>query len=227
MTTGVEPPLRRTLTRQRILDGALRYVDEHGLEALSMHRLGAELGVKAMSLYNHVAGKDDILDGIVELLWGEVRVEPAAADDWRSAVSSLAHALRDCVHRHPHAAPLLMSRQVLPENALRSCDLLLRVLRDGGVPEEYAAPVLRTVVSYGFGYALTELSCWLPGDRDPAEDTSGCIRRLSSLLPAQTPEHLVHTAVTICGDCDMSAEFDLGIELMVRGLDCRLQQPDG
>lgn len=192
-----------------------------------MHRLGAALGVKAMSLYNHVEGKDDILDGIVELLWGEVRVEPATADDWQSAVRSVAHALRDCVHRHPHAAPLLMSRQVLPENALRTCDSLLRMLRDGGVPDEYAAPLLRTVVGYGFGYALTELSCWLPGDGGTAEDAFGCIRRISSLLPAQTPEHLVRTAVMICGDCDMSADFDLGIDLMVRGLGCRLEQDGG
>lgn len=211
-----------------MLEAALRYVDEHDLEALSMHRLGAELGVKAMSLYNHVAGKDDLLDGIVEVLWGEVRVDPAVADEWQAAVRSVAHSLRDCVHRHPHAAPLLMSRKVLPENALRTCDSVLRILRSGGVPDDYAAPLLRTVVSYGFGYALTELSCWLPSADGTAEDDFGCIRRISSLLPAQTPEHLVRTAVTICGpSCDMSAEFDLGIELMMRGLDCRLQQPDG
>lgn len=227
MSTDTTPqPLRAPLSRERVLEAALWYVDQHGLEALSMHRLGTQLGVKAMSLYNHVGGKDDILDGMVEVMWAEIRLEPMDTGDWQSAVRAVAHALRDCVHRHPQAAPLLTSRQVLPEAALRTCDAVLRTLREGGVPDDHASPLLRTVVSYGFGYALTELSCWMPCPGAAAEDEFARIRRISAMLPAQTPEHLVRTAVLLCGDCDMSAEFDLGVDLMVRGLERRLRLPD-
>src|SRR6266540_1855700 len=107
VTAQSERAARAPLSRQQVLRAALDYVDQHGLEALSMHKLGAELGVKAMSLYKHVADKDDILDGIVDLLWDEIPAEPAAGD-WREAIRQLAAALRDLVHRHPHAAALLV-----------------------------------------------------------------------------------------------------------------------
>lgn len=82
--------------------------------ALSMHKLGAELGVKGMSLYNHIASKDDVLDGVVELLFSEVESAAPARDSWREGFRLFAHALRDVVRRHPNAAPLITSQQVIP-----------------------------------------------------------------------------------------------------------------
>src|SRR6266511_1985504 len=200
VTAQSERAARAPLSRQQVLRAALDYVDQHGLEALSMHKLGAELGVKAMSLYKHVADKDDILDGIVDLLWDEIPAEPAAGD-WREAIRQLAAALRDLVHRHAHGA--------------------LRLMRQDGVPEHCAVALLRTVFPYGIGYALAELS--LPPPPPPGPDSEiALIRQVSGMLSPQAPDDLVRTALLVCGDCDMTAQFRIGVDLMIHGLDAYL-----
>jgi len=220
VTAQSERAARAPLSRQQVLRAALDYVDQHGLEALSMHKLGAELGVKAMSLYKHVADKDDILDGIVELLWDEIPTEPAAGD-WREAIRQLAAALRDLVHRHPHAATLLYSRQEIRERPLRLAHGALRLMRQDGVPEHCAVALLRTVFPYGIGYALAELS--LPPPPPPGPDSEiALIRQVSGMLSPQAPDDLVRTALLVCGDCDMTAQFRIGVDLMIHGLDAYL-----
>lgn len=220
MTAQSERPARAPLSRRQVLRAALDYVDQHGLEALSMHKLGAELGVKAMSLYKHVADKDDILDGIVDLLWDEIPADPPAGD-WREAIRQLAAALRDLVHRHPHAAPLLTSRQELRERPLRIAHGVLRLMREGGVPEHCAVALLRTVFPYGIGYALAELS--LPPPPPPGPDSEiALIRQVSGMLSPQASDELVRTALLVCGDCDMTAQFRIGVDLMIHGLDAYL-----
>lgn len=217
-------PVRPNLNRQRVLETALSYADCHGLEALSMHKLGVELGVKAMSLYNHVEDKDDVLDGLVELLWTEVAAETPTSEDWRSATRHLAISLREAVRRHPHVAPLVMSRQLIPEPALKVCETYLEVMRQGGVPEERAVAFLRTVFAYGFGHALAELSCLPSGSANEACcDDLAVLRRVSGLVPPEVPDRLVRVALKVCGDCDMSAQFAIGLDLMIRGLDAYLQ----
>jgi AcrR family transcriptional regulator len=228
-TSTLAAPARPGLTRSRVLQTALAAADEHGLEELSMHRLGAELGVRAMSLYKHVKGKDGLLDGLVELLWSEVGAEsPAPGTDWRDATRALAHSLRDVVHRHPRAAPLLMSRQLVPEEALRVFDAYIRVMLDGGVPEEHAVALLRSVFAYGFGYALAELSCLPTETAGAAEwDELARVRYMCALNPSNVPEHLLRVALKVCGDVDMSAQFARGIDLMIRGLDAFLNESVG
>lgn len=233
MSTSASPvailkrPARPSLNRERVLAAALAYADRHGLEALSMHKLGVDLGVKAMSLYNHVKDKDDVLDGLVELLWHEVAADMPELTDWRSGTRQLATALRAVVHRHPHVAPLVMSRQLMPEPALEICDTYLEVMRQGGVPEECAVPFLRTVFAYGFGHALAELSC-LPGGsaEGPDCDEVTRLRRVTTMVPTHAPDHLVRVALKVCGDCDMGAQFAIGLDLMIRGLDACLQKTD-
>src|SRR6266511_155052 len=193
VTAQSERAARAPLSRQQVLRAALDYVDQHGLEALSMHKLGAELGVKAMSLYKHVADKDDILDGIVELLWDEIPTEPAAGD-WREAIR---------------------------ERPLRLAHGALRLMRKDGVPEECAVALLRTVFPYGIGYALAELS--LPPPPPPGPDSEiALIRQVSGMLSPQAPDDLVRTALLVCGDCDMTAQFRIGVDLIIHGLDAYL-----
>ena len=217
-------PVRPTLNRQRVLEAALAYADRHGLEALSMHKLGVELGVKAMSLYNHVEDKDGVLDGLVELLWSEVAADIPTPGDWRSAMRHLAMSLRAVVHRHPHVAPLVMSRQLMPQLALEVCETYLEMMRQGGVPEEYAVALLRAVFAYGFGHALAELSCLPSGPAAGSDcDDLARLRRVTAMVPAHVPDRLVRVALKVCGDCDMGAQFAIGLDLMIRGLDVYLQ----
>ncbi|HEY5985389.1 MAG TPA: TetR family transcriptional regulator [Streptosporangiaceae bacterium] len=225
VTVQDEKQARPALSRQQVLRAALDYVDEHGLEALSMHKLGAALGVKAMSLYKHVADKDDLLDGIVGLLWEEIPAQPPAGD-WRDGIRWLAAALRDLVHRHPHAAPLLTSRPDRPglrERPLLIAHNVLREMREGGgVPERCAVALLRTVFPYGIGYALAELS--LPPQPPPGPDREiALIRQVTGLLSPQASDELVRTALLVCGDCDMTDQFHIGVDLMIAGLDAYLK----
>src|SRR5437764_7809599 len=99
---------RKPLSRERILDTALALVDEEGIEALSMRKLGQALGFEAMSLYNHVANKDDVLNGLLDLVLDETE-PPAPEDEWDVAVRRSAISVHDALRRHPWAAPLLMS----------------------------------------------------------------------------------------------------------------------
>ncbi|MPZ88128.1 MAG: TetR family transcriptional regulator, partial [Nitriliruptorales bacterium] len=191
---------------------ALRYIDTHGLDALSMHKLGAELGVKGMSLYNHVARKDDLLDGVVELLWSEAESAAPATPDWREGLRSFAHALRDVVRRHPNAAALITSQQVMPEPALRAVQAHITSATDRGIPEERAYALLRTITSYALGSALAEVS-WGLG-------APGCAPAVSDLLRPGVPGELVGVAEVFCGQCDLDAQFELGLDLMLRGIEC-------
>jgi TetR/AcrR family tetracycline transcriptional repressor len=209
-TTAVQVTEERIpLTRERIVDAALLYIDDHGLDALSTHKLGAELGVKGMSLYNHVASKDDLLDGVVELLFSEVESAAPTRDDWREGFRLFAHALRDVVHRHPNAAPLITSQHVIPVPALRVVQAHIAAATNGGTPEAQAYALLRTITWYALGSALVEVSWGFAGP--------GCAPVVSDLLRPGVPDDLVGVAEVYCGQSNPDAEFVLGLDLMLRG----------
>lgn len=214
----VENAARPALTREQVLRAALDYVDELGLDALSMHKLGARLGVRAMSLYNHVEDKDDLLDGVVELLWRDM----AGADDareWRRRLRGLADAICATVARHPAAAPLVMTRPVLPVGALRLFKAHLDALERAGFSRQRAVEVVRAVVSYAFGQALSQL-CWSCAC-DANESQLARLRRVNQLLPDDVPNDLLSVAMDLCGECDPQGSFDLGLDLMLQGMEVR------
>ena len=211
---------RPRLTREKVLKAALEFVDANGLAALSMHKLGAELGVQGMSLYSHVASKDAMLDGIVEAMTWEAEM-PAAGMDWRDALRHLAREIRGVILRHPAAAPLLVSRRVMPVRRLEQVDAYVRLLMREGFTEDRAMDVLRTVYVYAHGYALAVACFTACADCGPwPEDELGQMRRVTDMVPRDAPDHLVRLALLFCGRCNMDDQFSLGIELMIRGLDC-------
>lgn len=221
MTDTAGTPVRPALNRRRVLEAALAFVDEHGFDALSMHKLGTRLGVRGMSLYNHVAGKDGLLDGLVDLLWSEIDTNTARFPDWQAAARALAGSLRSLVQRHPEAAPLILTRRVMPHSALRVTDAYLRVLRDGGVPEECAAALLRTLMSYAIGQTLAEVRYASPGaDGDAAQR----MRLVDTLIPDGTPSDLTRVAYLVCGGCGITRQFDIGVDLMIHGLTAYLDE---
>ena len=210
-TTSATAGKRTPLSRRRILDAALQYIDTHGADALSMHKLGAELGVRGMSLYYYVASKDDLLDGVVELLWSEVEGAAPVTDDWRDGFRLFAHALRDVVRRHPYAAPLMTSQQVMPVPALRLVETHITAAIEGGAPQAQAYALLRTITSYALGSALAEVSWGIGGP--------GCAPRVGDLLRPGVPDKLAGVAEVFCGQSDPDAQFELGLDLMLRGIE--------
>lgn len=214
MVTTTQPMAGRRvpLTHDRIVRAALGYVDTHGLAGLSMHKLGAELGVKAMSLYKYVASKDDLLDGVVEELWVEVENAAPAKSDWREGYRSFAQALRDVVYRHPNAASLIISHGIMPAPALRCVKAHISAASGNGVAEARAYAWLRTITSYALGTALNEVA-WGYG-QDGCRPTA-----VSELLRLGIPPGLAEVAEVFCGQFDAEAQFELGLELMLRGID--------
>lgn len=227
MSSTTSPtPVRPGLNRRRVLDAALEYVDEHGLDALSMHKLGTRLGVRGMSLYNHVEGKAGLLDGLVDLLWSQIDTDTTRFAGWQAAVRTLAGDLRELVRRHPGAAPLIMTRRLMPHSALRVAGAYLQAMRDGGVPEECAVALLRTVISYAIGQTLAEIRYTPPGfdaaidEADEAER----VRLVDTLIPDDTPDELAHVAYAVCGACGTTRQFEIGVDLMIHGLTAYLNE---
>jgi AcrR family transcriptional regulator len=212
---------RPRLTREKVLRAALEFTDANGLAALSMHKLGAELGVQGMSLYSHVQNKDALLDGIVEAMSWEAEMPPAEGTDWRDALRHLAGEIRGIILRHPAAAPLLVSRRIMPTRRLEQVDAYTGLLMRAGFTEERAMDVLRTVYMYAHGYALAEACFTACADCGPwPGDELSQMRRVTQMVPREAPDHLLRLAMLFCGRCDLDDQFNLGIELMIRGLDC-------
>ena len=194
-------PARPPLTRERILQAALALIDEHGLEWLSMRKLAAELGVEAMSLYNHVPGKGALLDGVTELLLSRLDVPLGGELDWKERVRVGARSLRALARQHPCLVPLLTTRQVRTPTALRTAHGLLEALRHAGFDEERAAYACRTLLGYLFGFLLQELG---------GLDQAGCPERGG----AGEPEPLRALA-----DVDHDRLYDFGLDVILTGLE--------
>ena len=126
---------RRPLSRDRILGAALELADEDGIESLSMRKLGRKLGFEAMSLYNHVANKDDLIDGLLDLVLAESQA-PDPEGEWAPAVRTSAISVHDALRRHPWACTLVMSPGHVRPARLRYMDSLLGRLREAGFSAE-------------------------------------------------------------------------------------------
>jgi AcrR family transcriptional regulator len=162
MTTTRHAATRRTpLSRGQVLQAAVTLADESGIGALSMRKLGQVLGVEAMSLYNHVAGKGDLLDGMIDVVFGEIGLPPAVGG-WKSAMRARALSARAVLGRHRWAIGLMESRKTPGPATLRHHDAVLGCLRGAGFSIELTAHAYSLLDSYIYGFALQEAS--LPFD---------------------------------------------------------------
>lgn len=146
---------RLPLSRDRILQAALELVDEGGLGALTMRRLGRELGFEAMSLYNYVTGKDDVIDGLLDVVLAEGR-PPAVEGDWAAAVRESAISVHDALKRHPWALRVLLEPSRIRPARLHYMDLLLGRLREAGFSAEATYTAYHVLDAHIFGFSLWE-----------------------------------------------------------------------
>ncbi len=212
---------RVPLNRERVLLAAVALADEHGLESVSMRRLGETLGVEAMSLYNHVANKSDLLDGMVDRVFGEIDL-PAPDADWRVAMRQRAISARDVLSRHPWAIGLMDSRSTPGPATLRHHDAVIGSLRSGGFSVELAAHAFSLLDSYLYGFALQEAS--LPFST--GEETAELAQALMASVPTDHYPHLAELTVehVLQPGYDYRAEFEFGLDLILDGLD-RAREP--
>ena len=215
---AVDTPTRRRLDRRQVLEAALGVVDRDGLEALSMRRLGTELGVDPMAVYHYVDGKERLHDGIAELMWDDV-ARPEVGADPIATLRGLARSLRDLFRKHPAAAPLVLRCANLPRSELQLFAAYLDALKAGGLREP--AAVLRPVISYALGTGFTEstmLGVQCTPDQRGALSERELLVALGQALPAGTAPELAAAAVALIADCDPDRCFEDGLELMLAGL---------
>ena len=216
MTTRASQPARRTpLTRDLVLETALRLADQGGLESLSMRKLGQELGVEAMALYYHFANKDEIVDGIVDLVFAEVEL-PAASPDWRTAMRRRAISLRDALLRHRWAIGLMEARRSPGPANLRHHDAVIGSLRAGGFDIAMAAHAYSLLDSYIYGFALTKMN--LPFDT--AEEVGDVAQTMLEPFPAGEYPYLMEilTEHVMKPGYDYGDEFEYGLDVVLDGL---------
>lgn len=207
---------RPRLSRSIILTAALDLVDRHGTDALSMRRLGKELGVEAMSLYNHVPNKAALLDGLVEQVIS--KLEPAPRDvPWQEQVRAMARCYRNVVGAHPNVVPLVAMRPFNTLATLRPLETALQVVREAGFGDDDALHAVRTIVSFATGYALAENGGFF-GEHTPPDTTD--VIRPDDLDPTEFP-HLTAMLPTLA-TCDHDAEFEFALDVIVTGLETHL-----
>ena len=218
MATSTDPGTaspRPPLTRQRVLEAALALADQGGIESLSMRKLAQELGVEAMSLYHHVANKDEILDGLVDIVFGEIALP--SGPDWRSAMRQRAVSAREALRRHPWATPLMESRATPGPANLRHHDAVLGVLRGAGFPVELTAHAYSLLDAYIYGFALQEASLPFSTPEETTEVASSIMTEMAAgaypHLTELTVEHVLQPGY------DYGDEFRFGLELLLDGLE--------
>jgi AcrR family transcriptional regulator len=216
--TGAEPRVR--LNRERVLRAAVALADAGGIESLTMRKLGGELGVEAMSLYNHVANKDDLLDGMIDAVFSEIDLPSAA--DWKTAMRERAISAREVLSRHPWAIGLMESRTTPGPATLRHHDTVIGTLRKAGFSIELAAHAFAALDSYTYGFALQEMS--LPFDT--AEETAQVAQTILAQFPADEYPHLTELTIdyVLQPGYDYANEYEFGLDLILDGLE-RARKP--
>jgi len=207
---------REPLTRERILQAALRVMDQEGLEAVTMRRLGRELGVEAMSLYNHVEDKEAILEGILEVVMAEFEF-PEETGDWEADVRAGARAWRRLMIAHPTVIALFAESKhpaSSPER-LRPMEWAFDLLGRGGLSEDEVVHTFRTFGGYIMGSVLNEVANPVPGmgDRDHRAEHE----QLARALPTQEFPNLSRL-LPLMAECDPEVDFEFGLDLLIAGL---------
>jgi AcrR family transcriptional regulator len=200
-----------------VLRAALHLVDEGGDDALSMRNLGKKLGVEAMSLYNHVANKEDIVDGLVDIVFGEIDSPQPGDPNWRTALRRRAISVRVALNRHRWAVGLMEGRMNPGPASLRDHNAVLGCLREAGFPFRDAVHAMSVLDAYIYGFALQEKN--LPFERpgEVAEVMDAQIQRAPEM--ADYP-YLVEVATEMAkAGYDYATEFEFGLDLILDGLE--------
>jgi AcrR family transcriptional regulator len=210
---------RARLNRDKVVGSAIALADASGIESLSMRKLGGELGVEAMSLYNHVSNKGDLTDAMIDGVFAEIDL-PSGETDWRTAMRHRAISVRKVLARHPWATGLMESRTTPGPATLRHHDAVLGILREAGFSIVLAAQASSVLDSYIYGFVLQERN--LPAT---SMGSTKLAQVILARLATQDYPHVAEMTVehVLQPGYDHDAEFEFGIDLILDGLErvCR------
>lgn len=208
---------RPGLSREKVLEKALELADRDGIAALSIRSLAQKMGTKPMTLYYYVANKDQILDGLVDLVFTEIET-PEAGREWKEQMRRRAHSARKVLRRHPWAIGLLESRKAPGPATLKHHEATLGALRAAGFTVQQTARAYSLLDSYIYGFALQEAALPIAGEKSMAEEVAGPI--MERFATGEYP-HMVEiaTQVVMQPDYDYGNEFAYGLELILDALE--------
>ena len=210
---------RERLTRARIVEAAVHIMDEVGLEAVSMRHVARDLGVEAMSLYNHVESKEDILDGICEHVMGEFDF-PSPTGDWAEDCRHGARAWRRLLQAHPDVMRLFAGHRGPAQSvdSLRPMEFALRLFREAGLSDRDTAQAFHAFGGYIQGFVMMEAGS-IAGGTDEAQMKAHA--ELAASLPPD--EFAALRAISpFFAECDSDEQFEFGLDLMIRGLQAKV-----
>jgi AcrR family transcriptional regulator len=230
MSTGPapEPPSepRLPLSRARVLDAAITLADREGIGSLTMRRLAQAVGVEAMSLYHHVANKEALLDGVVEVIMGEIEAsvaelaEPSGPDGWKASVRARILAARGILLRHPWVPGVIESRTGISPPTMRYYDGLLGTMRHGGFSYDLAHHAMHALGSRALGFTQ---ELFEPDDQGSGgQDVPDVLVEMADQLPnlMEMMSEVAHDdPESTLGWCDDQFEFEFGLDLILDGLD--------
>jgi AcrR family transcriptional regulator len=207
---------RVPLNRDRVLQAAVAFADEHGIASMSMRRLGEALGVEAMSLYNHVTNKEELLDDMVDVVFSEIAL-PSGAADWRTAMRLRAISVRRVLSHHRWAIGLMESRSSPGPATLQHHDAAIGCLREAGFSIEMAAHAFAVLDSYIYGFALQEANFPFHTAAETSDAAEAILARAPRdeypYLSELTMFHLLDPAYEYGG------EYELGLDLILDSLE--------
>ena len=209
---------REPLTRERVVDAALRVMDAEGLEAVTMRRIAREVGVEAMSLYHHVEDKEDLLDGVCERVMSEFRF-PEPTDDWAENCRRAARAWRRLLQQHPNVMRLFAEERgpVRSIDSMRPMEFALGLLRQAGLSDRDTAQAFHAFGGYIQGFVMMELGSIAGGvDQDHLRKDV----ELVAALPDQFP--VLRAVLPHFIDCGADEQFEFGLDLLIRGLESKV-----
>ena len=208
-----KPTSRVPLNRERVLAAAVEIADERGVGAVTMREVASRLGVEAMSLYNHVANKDDILDGMVDHVIEQFDL-PEGIDDWREAMRRRAISAHEVFGRHPWVPLLLDSRESSGPARLRYYDWVLGTLVRAGFTMDGASRAFSLLDSYIYGFGIQQFN--MAGDEETSEEMAEAIL---AFIPVEKYPHLNRMAThSMKSGYDPEADFAFGLEIILDGL---------
>lgn len=212
MSTGRK---RTPLSAQRIFVEAVALADAEGMAGVTMRKLADRLGVEPMSIYHHVANKEQIIDGMVDLVFAEIEL-PQLGEDWRMALRARTASGREVLGRHPWAIPLMETRTTPGPATLRHHDAVLGALRSSGFSIVLAAHAIALLDAFMYGFAMEEAN--LPFSTP--EETAALAADVLDQFPSQDYPHLAELTAehVLAPGYDFGAEFDFGLDLILDGL---------
>jgi AcrR family transcriptional regulator len=207
---------RPDLSREKVLQEALELADREGIAALSIRSLAQAMGTKPMTLYYYVANKDQILDGLVDLVFAEIET-PEAGAEWKEEMRRRAHSAREVLGRHPWAVGLLESRKAPGPATLKHHEATLATLRAAGFSVQQTARAYSLLDSYIYGFALQEAALPIATNEPMADVAAPIVERFAT---GEYP-HMVEiaTEVVMQPGYDYGNEFAYGLELILNALE--------